>query len=56
MNLVRIDILGRKDDTRCIDCNDPFGTYFAMYGGISTEPLCFACIMKHIDQMDAVIA
>ena len=56
MNLVRVDILGTSNDRRrCAECDNPFGTYFAIRGGICADPLCFACIMKYLDSIDAVI-
>ncbi len=57
MNLTRVDILGCSNERHpCADCNNVFGTYFAVSGGICVDPLCFACIMKYLDEIDAVIA
>lgn len=54
MNLCRVDILG-GDRVPCSDCSNVFGTYFAVRGGICIDPLCFACIMKYLDSINAVI-
>lgn len=56
MNRVRVDILGSSNQrVRCKDCDNPFGTYFSVRGGICVDPLCFACIMKYLDSIDAVV-
>ena len=56
MNLVRVDILGCSNERQpCSDCGNPFGTYFAIRGGICKDPLCFACIMKYLDEINAVV-
>jgi hypothetical protein len=51
----RVDILG-GDRMKCVDCSNPFGTRFAVRGGICTDPLCFKCIMKYCDEQNLVIA
>jgi len=55
MNLTKVDILPTTKRLRCKDCDDQWGTMFAVNQGICVDPLCFACIMKYLDEINAVI-
>lgn len=50
----RVDILG-GERIPCADCSNPFGTRFAVRGGICSVPLCFKCIMIYCDEENLVI-
>lgn len=54
MKFARIDILG-GDRIPCADCSNPFGTRFAVRGGICADALCFKCIMIYCDEQNLVI-
>lgn len=55
MILSKLDILNSPIRPKCADCGDLWGTYWALDGGICKDPLCFACILKYIDEINAVI-
>ncbi len=50
----RVDILGGKN-VECADCGNLYGIHFGLDGGICVDPLCFACLMKYLDSINAVI-
>ena len=52
---MKIDLLMGKDQRRCAECDDPFGIYFAVDGGICMTPMCFKCIMVYVDEQNGVI-
>jgi|SaaInlStandDraft_1057018.scaffolds.fasta_scaffold42834_5 hypothetical protein len=55
MKFVKVDLLPTTKEHRCHDCDDQWGTFFAVDHGICVDPLCFACIMKYLDSINAVI-
>ncbi len=55
MNFVKIDIIPTTKEHRCNNCDDQWGTFFAFDHAICVDPLCFACIMKYLDSINAVI-
>ena len=56
MNFVKVDLLAGTKRHRCKDCDNQWGSMFAVNNGICVDPLCFACIMKYLDSINAVIA
>ena len=46
---MKIDILYGQEQKPCVDCGDPWGTIFAVDGGICTAILCFQCITELIN-------
>ena len=52
---MKIDLLMGKDQRRCAECDDPFGIYFAVDGGMCMTPMCFKCIMIYVDEQNGVI-
>jgi hypothetical protein len=53
-NLVRIDLLGGKN-VPCHDCGNQFAIHIAVNTGLMQEPLCFKCIMEHLDEQNLIV-
>ena len=46
---MKVDILYGREQKPCMECGDPWGTIFAVNGGICTTIMCFQCITLYLN-------